>query len=220
MKSVMSGIAAAVVAGACSPPSPDDVLRSTIRSEARAAGFSFDPRAMMPHEYSTGAGPSQILPATYYWALYYPPETSHGWFSAVAVESDGRVLLLRTLEDWARFLGSWRASTSEEALQACMEMVRYAGPRSDPFNLPVVVPPSLPSNARVIWDPVTIDSLVATLAPPSARFDDGSWTVQLWAMEMERTARYTCSLPVAANDDPPSLLVVDSVAIGLFADEH
>jgi hypothetical protein len=202
---------------ACSPSSPEELLRSTIERDVRAAGLSL---SEVPFSYVRGAERSEVSAVTYHWAIYYPPEVSHGWASAVVVETNQRAYVIRDLEDWSRVLDGGHASSAEEAKQLCAEAVRYAGPRSDPFNLPVVVPPRPPEDARIFWDRAAVDSLVATLSPASARPYEGGWMVDLWAMEMGRTTRYRCSLSGAERGQPPSLAVVDSVPLGLFADEH
>lgn len=153
---------------------------------------------------------SRAIPGlTYTWGTYEPPGTADLLFTSVAGlwDSGGRVL--RTSKDWFEVIARrrWAATSAEEAIRACGEVIAYAGPRRDIAIRPIVYEGPSTLNQGFAVDR---DSLSSRLDPPraSSAGNDESRAVLLWALEGGQTTRYQCTL---GPEGGGSLAVQDSI---------
>ena len=130
---------------------------------------------------------------------YRPPDTFDATVTAVAGETGESAGLLRSPQDWSDLVGSigWFPKGEAEAIEACSELVTFAGPRQARTIPPLVYRDSTvlsgaPSR-EVPLAPELAGQIRARAKPPKVTAGSGDWTVALWMIEVGRSTEYRCS---------------------------
>ena len=134
---------------------------------------------------------SKIVPGLeYHWGDYEPPETAHIRYRAVVAGRGDQVAVLRTSADWAAVASTWSASSADEALAACREIVHVIRERHFPRLLPSVY--TGPGSLTMVRDR---DSLQQKLSLPVVQQRPArSWLVQFWAVGARDVTEFRCEL--------------------------
>jgi hypothetical protein len=202
-------VLAAVGPVACTSESPSNeaLLHGEIRSQLRWT----DALDFQPDLIRYGSELSLAVPGLqYHWGLYKIPQSTHGHVYAILGEREGNRYLLATPADWSRLTGGWKPSGVGDAIRACGEIIRFTGPLADPWGLPLVYSDAALLDERRLTL-VQKEEVAKRLTFPTGIVEDGGWSVDLWAIETGRTARYLSELPTEASGGPPRLIATDSI---------
>jgi hypothetical protein len=133
---------------------------------------------------------SDVVPGLeYVWADYVPPQTADVFYRAVVARRANKVVVLRNPADWAS-AANWQASSTDEALRACREIVHLIFERQFPL-----VRPRVYTGPRSLANVRDRDSLQERLAPPLVQQrPDQSWLVQFWIVGVRDVTEFRCEL--------------------------
>jgi hypothetical protein len=133
---------------------------------------------------------SDVVPGLeYVWADYVPPNTADVLYRAVVARRTNQVVVLRTPSDWAA-AADWNASSTDEALRACREIVHVIFERRFPLVRPRVY--SGPGSLANVRDR---DSLQQRLSLPLVQQrPDQSWLATFWIVGVRDVTEFRCEL--------------------------
>jgi hypothetical protein len=157
---------------------------------------------------------SRVVPdLRYTWAIYENPRVSHGFAFAVAASRDGTGTLLESPADLWAVLRGWTPSDTNEAAQACEEVISVAGAGRDPRQPPLTYSTDSALKQTLVMDRPAIDSAGAT-APLALREANGTWRVIVWSVERSTTRKYECTFRARGRAKGEfGLTVLDSVPL-------
>ena len=135
---------------------------------------------------------SRVVPGLMYvWGILRPPNSADVQWDALVATRDSVVQVVREPTDWVAVAGPWRAQDSLQVLDACAEVIKYAGPRADPFNRPqLYVDTTTLRGLAVLGD----DMIRIRATSPQITRTGPAWLVSFWMIEMGQTTLYECRI--------------------------
>lgn len=188
-----------VLVSSCGHPKAQPVPSSAGSSRLATDSLVRELRALTPSEYGRPSRAnigvftytSGIVPGLeYYWGDYEPPETAHILYRAVVARRGDRVVVLRTASDWAAAASTWSASSVDEALGACREIVHVIQERHFPRLLPPVY--TGPGSLTMVRDRESLQQKLSL--PVVQQGPTQSWLVLFWAVGARDVTEFRCEL--------------------------
>ena len=162
------------------------------------ANPDMSPHSLQEATFSVRDSSESVVPdVRYYWGIYHSPYASHRTVVVLGAKWRHRYFVLENPSDWDGLYRTtgWRATTSQQAVQACAELATSSRPRRGPSAAHSVVPGDREFEANVIWG----DSIRAFAVGPSALRTTRGWSTALTIIESGKVVIFRCAFPDAGG---------------------